>query len=47
MAKQTVTVRIDEDLCAKIREIQTIEIRKRNGSVSFSEALEDVLRRGL
>ena len=47
MTKNTVTVSIDVELCAEIREIQAIEIRKRNGSVSFSQTLEEVLKRGL
>ena len=47
MTKQTITVRIDKEFCARIREIQSDEMKKRNETFSFSQALEIVLSRGL
>ena len=47
MTKLTITVRIDKEFCARIREIQSDEMNKRNETFSFSDALEIALARGL
>ncbi len=46
MAKRTITVSIEEGFVTKIRDLQSDEMKKRNETFNFSQALEIVLSRG-
>ena len=45
--RKRVTIMIDDDLDKKIRILQAKEIQKTNASVSYSKAIEDILRKQL
>ena len=43
MGSKRVTIMLDEELDRKIRERQSVQIKKENTSVSFSKVLNDAL----
>ena len=45
--KKHVTFRIDDDLYRRIREYQARVALERDGTYSFSEAVNDILARGV
>jgi len=47
MAKQRITITIDSDLFKKLRMKQANKIKKTKESVSLSQMIDEILRKGL
>ena len=47
MAKQRITITIDSDLVKKLRMKQANKIKKTKESVSLSQMIDEILRKGL
>jgi len=42
-----ITIILDDDLVTKLRKIQAENIKKSNGSISFSYVINETLKKGL
>jgi len=42
-----ITIMLDDDLAAKLRKMQAEQIKKSNGSISFSHVINETLRKEL
>lgn len=45
--KQRITIMLSEEITQKVRNIQTKQMQKRNKNISFSVAIEELIKKGL